>query len=761
MDKEKLPASKLHTNSGKSREKKSLSPTEKKRRYINKELLISLAKAKTDWASGIIHSHMVNFQIKKAILIVLLAIFAMLIITPIGTYLYFIRDFSSKENIMNRKNAGVILVDKNNKPFFSFYEAQTKEIAPLDKIPEATQQAVVAVEDKEFYQHPGFSFRSIGRAVVTDVKQEGLSQGGSTLSQQLIKNTLLNQNKSFLRKYQELVLAIELERRFSKKDILEMYLNTVYFGEGAFGIEDAAHSYFNKTASELTVAESALLAGILPAPSAYSPLSGDRDAAYRRQKIVLSLMEQQKFITHEQKLAAETEEITFNPQSSDLNQTAPHFALMVKDALIKQYGEQTIAQSGYIVQTTIDLDDQKYAEETVEKQVSRLSGEKVSNGAAVAIDAKTGAILALVGSHDWSDKEYGKLNIVTTARQPGSSFKPFVYAKAFEERALAPGSILEDKQIEFPGGYKPKNYDGKFRGPVTVRRALANSLNIPAVLALQKIGIPSGVEMAKRLGVTTLKDPSNYGLSLVLGAAEVPLLEMTEAYSVFANAGIKNEPYTIQEIKNKNGQVIFTHQQSSTAAISSDIAFLISSILSDNATRAEEFGNLLNISRPAAVKTGTTEDYRDSLTIGYTPSLVVGVWVGNNDNSSMNNVAGSIGAAPIWRLLMEHILAGTPVQRFIQPANISKLMICKENGFKTTVATSSAYEEFFINGTEPKNDCGISTTPSMSGTPSPTNEESKPTDTPQPTEKPADTPQPTEIPVATGIQVIPTIIITP
>ncbi len=693
-----------------------------KQNYITKELLISIAKTKTTHALTIIHRSFLQIPLKKIIVYTLLGIGILLIVTPIGTYIYFVRDFSSKENIINRKNAGIILLDRSNKPFFTFYEAQSRKIASISAIPSSVKNAVIAVEDKDFYQHPGFSLRSIGRAVVADVKREGLSEGGSTISQQLIKNTLLNQNKSFLRKYQELVLALELERRFSKNDILEMYLNTVYFGEGAFGIEEAAHTYFNKTSSQLTIAEAALLAGILPAPSAYSPLSGNKTAAFQRQRIVLSLMEQQKLITHTEALQAENTEIVFHPQTSELNEIAPHFALMVKDELIKKYGEQTVATSGFVVTTTLDLEAQQYAETTVQKQVIRLQPNKVTNGAAVIINPKTGAIQALVGSYNWNDEQNGKINMVTHPRQPGSSFKPFIYAKAFEEHLLTPGSILDDKQIEFSDGYKPKNYDGKFRGPVTVRRALANSLNIPAVEALQKISIASGIEMAQRLGVTTLKNPSAYGLSLVLGSAEIPLLEMTEGYSVFANGGIKNQPYTIQEIKDKNGQVLFTHTLSPRASLATDVSYLISSILSDNTARAEEFGNLLTISRPAAVKTGTTENYRDSLTIGYTPSVTVGVWVGNNDNTEMDNIAGSIGAAPIWRLLMEHMLKGTPIQRFIKPANVAKLMICKENGLKTTVATSSAYEEFFIKGTEPDKDCGLNPTPSITTTLSPTNQ---------------------------------------
>ncbi len=679
--------------------------------------------------------------LKKPLFIILIAIFALIVLTPIATYFYFIRDFSSKENIITKKNTGVILTDRNDKPFFTFYQARTTETASLSAIPDYAEEAVIAVEDKDFYNHPGFSLRGIGRAILANFRAERLAQGGSTISQQLIKNTLLNQNKNFLRKYQELVLAIELERRFSKQDILEMYLNTVYFGEGAFGIEDAAETYFNKSASELTLSESALLAGILPAPSALSPISGNREKAFERQQLVLAEMRRQGYIDVEEEQKAKTQKITFSTRKDDLNQTAPHFALMVKEELIKKYGEQRVAQSGFIVKTTLDLDDQEFAEQTVKNNVLRLASSNVTNGASIAINPKTGEILTLVGSWDWTSEMNGKINMVLKPRQPGSSFKPIVYAKAFEDRVLTPGSILEDKETTFPGGYKPKNYDGKFRGNVTVRRALANSLNIPAVLTIEKIGVPAAIEMAEKLGITKLKDRSQYGYSLVLGAAEVPLIEMTSAFGVFANNGIKVEPYTIQEIRDKKGNSIYTHSSEQRNVFDAAIAFLISSILSDNNARAEVFGSVLTISRPAAVKTGTTEEYRDSLTIGYTPSLVVGVWIGNNDNKAMANIAGSIGAAPIWRAIMEHILSGTPVEKFSKPFGVVELSICKENGLKANIATSSAYPEFFLKGTEPTKDCAVQITPSSKPTEDP---KETPTEEPKPTEKPTDEPKPTK-----------------
>lgn len=687
---------------------------------------------------------------KKPFLIAILGGMALLIIIPILTYLFFVRDLSSKENIISRKSAGVILLDRNEKPFFTFYQAKQQNSVPLSRIPDEFQKAVVATEDRDFYTHQGFSPSGFARAFLTNIKQEEISQGGSTITQQLVKNTLLSQERSYLRKYQELFLAIEVDRRFSKEDILEMYLNTSYFGEGAYGVQDAAQTYFSKESSELTLAESSLLTAILPAPSALSPLSGDRQRAFKRQKLVLRLMQEQGYISEAERLQAETEEVAFNPSIEDKNVKAPHFALMVKDELIKKYGEQRVARSGFVIKTTIDLEDQEFAENTVKSQVNRLTRNRATNAAAVAINPRTGEILALVGSHDWFDETNGKINMVVRERQPGSSFKPLVYAKALEDREITPATQLDDKPVTYPGGYKPRNYDGKFRNEVLVRHALANSLNIPVLHVLERIGIPAVIEFAERVGITTLKNPSAYGLSFALGAAEVPLIQMTSAFGTFANEGKLIKATTIIEIKDKKGKVIYTSVPSESNAVSEEVAFQISSILSDNSARAEVFGNSLTLSRPAAVKTGTTEDYRDALTIGYTPSLVVGVWVGNNDNSPMDAIAGSSGAGPIWRSIMERLLAGTPVEKFRQPSNILTTQVCKENGFRALAATSSAYPEFFLPGTLPRKTCNeLSPTPNLSETPTPT-EDPEETPTPTPTEQPEQpTPTPTKSPLLT------------
>lgn len=691
-------------------------------------------------------------QLKQIVAIVVAVVVLVIIFIPLFTYVYFARDLKSKDTIMNRNDTGILLLDRNNKPFFSFYEARVKSPIPLSRIPDVTRHALIASEDKDFYKHPGFSIPAIGRSLLLDIQRKDASYGGSTITQQLVKNVLLTSQKSLLRKYQEIVLAAEIERRYSKDEILEMYLNSVYFGEGAFGIDDASLTYFGKHATELTIAESALLIGILPAPSALSPIDGISPQAKVREEIVIKKMHDQGYITEEEQNAALAETITINSTPpKDLNVQAPHFALMVKDELIKKYGEERVSRSGFKVKTTLDSTKQAYAETVVANQVSYLRGNKVSNGAVVVENPKTGEIEALVGSKDWYNEVFGKVNMATSSRSPGSSFKPIIYGAALESHIITASSVLPDSPTVFPGNYKPMDYDRKFRGDVLVRRALANSLNIPAVAVMQKVGVPAGLEFAQKLGITSLKDASNYGLALVLGTGEVPLTQMTNTYATFANGGVKHDTTTILEIDDKSGEKIYTYEPKGEQVMSAETAFILSSILSDNKARAEDFGSSLSISRPAAVKTGTAEDYRDALTIGYTPSLVVGVWVGNNDNSPMDQIAGSLGAAPIWRQLMEKFLAGTTVEKFKVPSNVSAYPICSTNGLllRSLNATSSATREYYIRGTEPKKYCDAAVTQTITPTTQPTAVPATgipaPTATPVPVTAEPTTPVPTSV----------------
>lgn len=684
-------------------------------------------------------------KITLGIIVVLILFF---IITPLSTYVSFAQDLSSKESIMDRNDTGVVLYDRYDRPFFTLYEAKRKTFVPLSQISPYVSKALIASEDKDFYSHHGYSIKAIARSIYNDFKERQLAYGGSTITQQLVKNVLLTSNKSISRKYQEIVLAQELEKRYSKDEILEMYLNSVYFGEGAFGMEEASQAYFNKHAQNLTLGESALLIGLLPAPSKLSPLNGDAQQAKIRQEEVLQKMVEQKYISEEDKIKAQNEQIALHPAPEDLNTESFHFAMMVKDELINKYGEEQIARSGLKVKTTLDIDWQTFSENVVRDRVARLANNRVTNGAVVVMDPKTGEIRALVGSKDWYNQDYGKVNVAIMPRQPGSAFKPIVYSAALEKSIITPATVLKDVPTTFGTNYRPKDYDSKYRGQVTARRALANSLNIPSVEVLSRLGVPEAVGMAQRLGVTTIQNPSDYGLSLVLGAGEVKLVELVDAYAVFANQGQKNPPTTILKIEDKRQQIIYQYTPQPQQVLKPEAAFLISSILSDNKTRAETFGNALNISRPAAVKTGTTENYRDGWTVGYTPSLVVGVWVGNNDGKTMDNIAGSLGAAPIWQDLMEKFLAGTPIEKFDPPEGIVTVTACRPNTIVTTMnntvsykeSTPSAYTEYFIKGTEPPKSC-TTTKPTLSPTISPT-PFVRQTPTPTPNSSPTPTPFP-------------------
>lgn len=690
---------------------------------------------------------------RKPITYAVLVGIIIMILIPIATYIYFAGDLSSKERILTKKNQGVVLLDRNDVPFFTLFEARTKHPIALSDLPEYTGHAFIAIEDKDFYEHPGFSIDGIARAIRENLLAGGAVQGGSTISQQLMKNAILSPDRHLLRKYQELVLALELERKYSKDDILELYINTNYYGEGAIGIQDASQRYFSKDAKDLTLAESALFAGIIRAPSYYSPLTGDLDAALERKDLILDLMHKQGYITEEELEEAKAEKIEFDPTEQKINEQGVHFALMIQDLLIEEFGEQDVAQSGFVVRTTLDLNLQAAAQNAVRTQVNRLKSSKVSNGAAVAIDPKTGQVLALVGSYNWNDTETGRINMAVRPRQPGSSFKPIIYAKAFEQRLITPSSVLKDEAVSF-GNYKPRNYDNKFRGEVLARFALANSLNIPAVHVMNMVGVKNGIKAARALGITTLSDDADYGLPLVLGTAEVPLIEMTNAYATFANQGEWNSYSLYTQVLDKNGKEILKNKTENKRALPASVAFLISSILSDNAIRADVFGTALNISRRAAVKTGTTENYRDALTIGYTPQIAVGVWIGNNDNTPMTSIAGSLGAAPIWKQIMEAYLRGKPTEDFIQPAGVVKEEVCLEDGLKVEFATESAYTEFFLRGTAPTKLCSI---PTPTSTPTPTPNEDRnnkddekkddknrnqPTNTPTPTQSPSPTPTP-------------------
>ena len=521
------------------------------------------------------------------------AVASTLVIIAIATTIYFAASLGSKERIMNRNSTGVTLLDRDGKAFYAFYNGHSDTYVTLNQIAPVVQQAVVSSEDKDFYKHGGFSVKGLLGAVYENIRPGGLDNGGSTITQQLVKNALLSQNRNLLRKYQEIILSSEIERRYSKDEVLEMYLNSVYFGEGAFGIEDAAKTYFDKSAKDLSLEQAALLVGLIPAPSAYSPISGDAALAKKRQSYVLGRMAEDGKITQDAAASAKTEPLSYSNKPVEAKLNAPHFALMVKDELDRKYGEEKVARSGYKVKTTLSMGMQTKAEAAVSKQVDKLKSSKVSNGSLVAIDPKNGEVVALVGSKDWYNNDFGKVNMATASRQPGSSFKPIVYATGIEEKDFSAATIWQDKATDF-GGYKPKNYDLRYHGDVTTRRALANSFNIPAVAALQKVGVSDAIDRAKQLGLTTLTEsPTTYGLPLALGSGQAKLTEMTNAYATFANGGKHSTMQTILSIKNKGNKEIYKEKLQANQAVSPQTAYIMSSMMSDNTARAETFGSSL------------------------------------------------------------------------------------------------------------------------------------------------------------------------
>jgi penicillin-binding protein 1A len=669
---------------------------------------------------------------KKA-LVIGIPILAFLILVPAITYAYFANVISDPNRLMNYNNSGVVLLDKNGQEFYSSGTADRGTIVPLNQISDTTQKALLSSEDKNFYKHGGVSITSIAGALIADLTSgNATAYGGSTITQQLAKNTLLSNNQNLLRKYQELTVAIAIENRYSKDDILDLYLNSVYYGEGAFGIGAAAKTYFGTTPANLDLAQSSMLIGLLPAPSAYSPISGNPVYAKERQATVLGRMVDNNVITQAQADAAKAEVLTYAPQADNsINKVAPHFAQMVLDQLYQKYGEDYVTRSGLRVTTTLDLNLQNAANDAVNKQIGFIQKNGGSNASVVAVDPTTGEIRALVGSADFNNPDFGKVNMATSPRQPGSSIKPLYYTEALQRNVITPATILQDVPTDF-GGYKPLDADKKFRGDITVRNAISQSLNIPSVEVMQKLGVSNAESAFKRLGLTTLNDNTTYGLSLALGSAEAKLTEMTNAYAAFANSGQQYDLTMITQINDKYQKQVFKQgNQSPTRVMGEGASFLISDILNDEAARAPIFGSSLNTNGyDVAVKTGTTDDARDAWTIGYAKQLVVGVWVGNNNNQPMKN-GGSSMAGPIWRSVILAGLKGQKNQPFVAPSNVTRVTVCRSNGLRATGGgTDGTYQEYFIAGSIPAGTCDVPAAPKDSDNDGVPDTEDKCPDTP-------------------------------
>src|SRR3989344_201004 len=605
------------------------------------------------------------------------------------------------------------IFDRNGILLYDIYRDENRTYITLDQIPKKLQEATIAIEDKDFYQNQGFSIIGYLRAFRNAILSRRIAGGGSTLTQQLVKNTLLSSEQTVARKIKEFILAIQVDRKYTKNQILELYLNATPYGGTTVGVEAAAERYFGKKAKDLDLTESVILAGLPQRPSYFSPYGQNQKAYIERSKQVSRRMQEDNYITRKQELDTikKLSSVEFLKETHAIK--APHFSFYIKDLLIKKFGENVVEQGGLQVTTTLDYKLEAKAEEIVREEVKNAKGLKVGNGASVVLDAKSGEILSMVGSRDFF--EDGQFNVITQAlRQPGSSIKPIAYATALE-RGYTGASLIMDTKTIFPNpgeakDYEPTNYDGKFHGPLQLRFALGSSINIPAVKLLSLIGVKNMLETAYSMGISTFaptnENVNRFGLSLTLGGGEVKPLDLAAAYTAFANKGLSSNPIAILKVTDPKGKVLFEQKEANRKqALSPEVAFIISHILSDNNARLITFGvnSYLNVSgKSIAVKTGTTDDKRDNWTIGWTPSVLVATWVGNNDNRPMGNVASGVtGAAPIWRRIIMEALKNKAQEDFVKPDNVIAVTVDSLGG-GLPVDGQSTRSEFFIKGTEPQ-----------------------------------------------------------
>lgn len=587
-----------------------------------------------------------------------------------------------------------------------------RTLVDLDAINENLKDATIVAEDRNFYKHAGISITGLARSVIVDIIHREKRQGGSTITQQFVKNAMLSRDKSFIRKIKEIILSIELEARFSKDEILKMYLNEIPYGRNAYGVEAASQTYFEKNAKDITIAESAYLAALPQAPSYYNPSGPNFDDLQARQQYILSQMKDLNYITEDEYQTALNEKVSFVPVKNSI--VAPHFVQFIEEYLADKYGEDTLQEGGLKVYTTLDPKLQEIAEKAVADGAAKNTGSGGHNAALVAIDPKTGQILAMVGSKDYFGENYPancnpktclfspNVNIATTLQQPGSSFKPYAYVTAFgRDYKYSPATMLTDVKTDFGGGYSPNNFNLSQNGPVSMRKALAGSLNIPAVKTLALVGPENVVKTAKSLGIEgNFKD---CGLSLVLGGCDITLLDHTAAYSVLANKGSKHEKTAILKIVSQEGETLEEYKEKSEQVLDEQAVYQLTSIMTDNQARSYVFGSgsaLQLGNRPVAAKTGTTQDFRDGWTMGFTPSLAAGVWVGNNNNAPMKRDA-VVMAGPIWNQFMKGALADKPIEQFDRPSGIKELAVDAVSGKLPTQYTPQTKTEIFADYTIP------------------------------------------------------------
>jgi len=638
--------------------------------------------------------HMLVTGISMALLVVLTLslVFAFTAVSVAAqTYSALTRDLPSITQLATRDVFQTAQIyDRNGILLHEIYD-QTggrRTLVTLKEISPWMLDATIAAEDADFYDNPGVDTRGIARAVYQQLSKSGNS-GASTITQQLVRNTLLTEDErsrqTLLRKFKEAVLAFRVNELYTKDDILEMYLNEVFYGNSSYGVTAAAESYFGKGPRDLTLGEASLLAGLPQSPSNYNPRQ-NWDEARERQSYVLKQMTKHGFITEAQEGAAWEQPLNFiEPKQEEIK--APHWVFFVRDLIEQKYGPRLLYQGGLQVYTSLDLRLQEKLEEIARDNEQNLRIRNGSNTAIVAMDPKTGEILAMVGSMDFNNTAIdGQVNVTTSPRQPGSSIKPVVYLTSFEKAGFTPNTMLQDVAKCFPAGrgqppYCPVNFDNKFRGPVPLRIALGNSLNIPAVETLERVGVPAAIEMANRLGITSLDDPNRYGLAFTLGGAEVKPLELTSAYATLANQGRRMPQVAIRKIVDGHDRVIEEARPTTgEQVVDPRLVYMLTSIMTDNNNRLITYGpsNLLQLSRPAAAKTGTTDNFRDTWTMGFTPNLAIGVWVGNTDGRPMREVLSSMSAGKIWHEAMETSfqLLDLPVDQFQRPEGLAEVPAC-------------------------------------------------------------------------------------
>ena len=627
----------------------------------------------------------------------------------ISTYIFYsniLKDLPKAELLKNRNvDLTTKIYDRNGELLYSIYKDENRTLVPLEEVPMHVRLATLAAEDSEFYTHKGVSLKGMSRSAYKYLR-EGKVTGGSTITQQLVKNALLTPEKTVTRKLKEIIIAFAVEQNFTKDEILEMYLNEVSYGGTAFGIEEAAKQYFEKHVHELTLGEAALLAGLPNSPTKLSPFGTSPKEAKKRQNYVLSQMLENNYISEAQLTQANAQELNY--ANNLIGIKAPHFVMYVKNLLVDKYGEDMVATGGLEVYTTLDLKSQALLDQSINTEIDKIAHLNVTNAAGLILNPKTGEILAMAGSKNYFDTEKdGNVNVTLMPRQPGSSIKVVNYAYALSN-GFTPATIIDDSPVTFniqgQPPYKPKNYDDKFRGQITLRSALAESRNIPAVKILDKVGVKNMLQLGKDMGITTWEDQYRFGLSLTLGGGEVKLIDLAQVYATLANKGQKPTLTSIMEIKDSSKKTIYKNPCTQSLNCETEkvldqrVAYMVTDILSDNNARSPAFGSnssLVVRNHPeVAVKTGTSNNLRDNLTLGYSQDYLVAVWVGNNDNSEMSRIASGVtGAAPIWNTVMTELLTEKESVAWQTPEGMTKLSICNRK------------EEWFLNELKPPQNC--------------------------------------------------------